>query len=791
MSNNYNAESIKVLEGLSAVRKRPAMYIGSTDYRGLHHLVYEVVDNSIDESMAGFCDTIKVKINLDNSITVIDNGRGIPVDIHPKENRPAVEVVMTVLHAGGKFDNSVYKVSGGLHGVGVSVVNALSEFLEVTIRRGGKKYFQRYERGVPVTSLQEIGLTEKTGTTIKFRPDEEIFETITFDYSILAKRLEELAYLNSGILIELSDERTGNSDKFKFDGGIKSFVEKLNSGNIGLHPIFYCSQNVDKVHIEFSFQYSNSYSEKIISFANNIRTIEGGTHLVGFRTALTRAINNYINSNNDLPKKLKVKISGEDVKEGLTAIISVKLPNPQFEGQTKTKLGNSEIQGIVASVVYEAVNNFLNENPKEAKNIIEKIVDSARAREAAKKARELVRRKSALSDNSLPGKLADCQSKDPEQSEIFIVEGDSAGGSAKQGRNPKFQAILPLRGKILNVEKTRLDKMLENKEIRSLITALGLNLDKENNNKLRYHKIIIMTDADVDGAHIRTLLLTFFYRKFPEVIDNGYLYIAQPPLYRISERKSDYYFVNDDDLNNFLIKRILDKLDIIYFKNNNWQKISEKIEFISNLNKLKYNFDEISRLGFNYDFIFNLFKYKEKITILNFENIFEDLRSYFSKLGYNLELEVLDREDEEIKKYIYVDSKDFNLRFGLEFFNSRLYKNTYELFNYFTDKSSDLLFKLNFNDQEFEIEDLIDLNNKIHEFSRKGINIQRYKGLGEMNPEQLWETTMDPEKRTLYQVKVKDAEEADELFFNLMGEKVDSRREFIQKNALLVKELDI
>ncbi|KUJ96563.1 MAG: DNA gyrase subunit B [Desulfonauticus sp. 38_4375] len=791
MSNNYTAESIKVLEGLSAVRKRPAMYIGSTDYRGLHHLVYEVVDNSIDEAMAGFCDTIRVKINLDNSITVIDNGRGIPVDIHPKEKRPAVEVVMTVLHAGGKFDNSVYKVSGGLHGVGVSVVNALSEFLEVTIRRNGKKYFQRYEKGIPVTSLQEIGTTDKTGTTIKFRPDEEIFENITFDYSILAKRFEELAYLNSGILIELSDERTGNGDKFKFEGGIISFVEKLNSGTLGLHPIFYFNKNIDKLQIEFSFQYTNSYSDKIISFANNIRTIEGGTHLVGFKTALTRAINNYISNNDDLPKKLKVKISGDDVKEGLTAIISVKLPNPQFEGQTKTKLGNSEVQGIVSSVVYEAISNFLVENPKEAKNIIEKIVDSARAREAAKRAKELVRRKSALSDNSLPGKLADCQSKSPEESEIFIVEGDSAGGSAKQGRNPKFQAILPLRGKILNVEKTRLDKMLENKEIRALITALGLNVEEGSVDKIRYHKIIIMTDADVDGAHIRTLLLTFFYRKFKEVIDKGYLYIAQPPLYRISERKEEYYFVDDNELNRFLINRILNKISIVSLNNNKENIVENKNNFIDNLNRLKFNLDEIKRIGFDYNLIFGLLKYKDKITIENFDSIYEDLKEYLYGLGYNLNQELIEYEDEDLKRYIYIDNNDVNVKFGVEFFNSRLYKKSYEILNYFKNISPELEFKVIFNDQEIESGDLIFIFDKIYEFSRKGINIQRYKGLGEMNPEQLWDTTMNPEKRNLYQVRVEDAEEADELFFNLMGEKVEPRREFIQKNALLVKELDI
>ncbi|SDN74302.1 DNA gyrase subunit B [Desulfonauticus submarinus] len=785
--SNYNAESIKILEGLSAVRKRPAMYIGSTDYRGLHHLVYEVVDNSIDEAMAGYCNHIKILIHLDNSVTVIDNGRGIPVDIHPKEGRPAVEVVMTVLHAGGKFDNSTYKVSGGLHGVGVSVVNALSEFLEVTIRRNGKKYFQRYERGIPVTELKEIGETNKTGTTVKFRPDEEIFEEVIFDYSILAKRFEELAYLNSGILIELLDERTGNHDSFKFEGGIKSFVEKLNSGNVAIHPVCYGFAETEQVQVEFAFQYSTNYSEKILSFANNIRTIEGGTHLVGFRTALTRAINNYINNAKDLPKKLKIKISGDDVKEGLAAIVSVKLPNPQFEGQTKTKLGNSEIQGIVASFVYEKVNTFLEENPKEAKTIIEKIVDSARAREAAKKARELVRRKSALSDNSLPGKLADCQSKKPEESEIFIVEGDSAGGSAKQGRNPKFQAILPLRGKILNVEKTRLDKMLENKEIRALITALGLGIEQENLSKLRYHKIIIMTDADVDGAHIRTLLLTLFYRKFKEVIDGGYLYIAQPPLYRISEKKKEYYFVDDKELNEFLLNRILDKIEI-YVDD---KLIDNKKEFILNLNNLKYNLDEVFNIGLNSNLFFYLLNFKDKITVQNFDSIYLNLKEYLNNFNINLIIDEIINEDEEKRVFLIFESNDFKVKVGIEFFNSKIYRKSFELVKYFKEFSEKFIFNVKFFDNFYQINNLFELYEKIYELSRKGINIQRYKGLGEMNPEQLWDTTMNPDKRILYQVKIEDGEEADELFSNLMGEKVEPRRDFIQRNALLVKELDI
>ncbi|MDQ7031954.1 MAG: DNA topoisomerase (ATP-hydrolyzing) subunit B [Desulfonauticus sp.] len=782
---NYNAESIKVLEGLSAVRKRPAMYIGSTDYRGLHHLVYEVVDNSIDEAMAGYCNHIKVIIHLDSSITVIDNGRGIPVDIHPKEKRPAVEVVMTVLHAGGKFDNSTYKVSGGLHGVGVSVVNALSEFLEVTIRRDSKKYFQRYERGIPVTKLQELGETKKRGTTIKFKPDAEIFEDVNFDYSILAKRFEELAYLNKGILIEILDERTGNYDNFKFDGGIVSFIEKLNNDNTSLHSVCYGFTEIKNIQVEFAFQYSSNYSEKILSFANNIKTIEGGTHLVGFKTALTRSINNYLINSKDF-KKIKTKISGDDVKEGLTAIISVRLPNPQFEGQTKTKLGNSEVQGIVASFVYERVSTFLEENPKEAKVIIEKIIDSAKAREAAKKARELVRRKSALSSHSLPGKLADCQTKKPEESEIFIVEGDSAGGSAKQGRNPKFQAILPLRGKILNVEKTRLDKMLENKEIRSLITALGLDLNQENMDKLRYHKIIIMTDADVDGAHIRTLLLTLFYRKFKKIIDNGYLYIAQPPLYRILDKKKEYYFLDDKELNDFIINRILDKIEIFY----NDKYIDNKKEFIINLNNLKYNIDKVVDFGIDPDLFYLLVTFDKEINYNKVLDIFNELCNYLKEFNINSSLEEK-IEDDEIRKFIIFERSEYKSKIALEFFNSNLYKKSFQLIQYFKSFSKNLEFKLRFFDTEIILNNILEFYVKLYDLSRKGLNIQRYKGLGEMNPEQLWETTMNPEKRILYQVKINDAEEADELFSNLMGDKVEPRKEFIQKNALLVKELDI
>jgi DNA gyrase subunit B len=800
-ASTYTADNITVLEGLSAVRMRPAMYIGSTNTNGLHHLVYEVIDNSIDEAMAGYCDHIKIVVHMDNSVSIVDNGRGIPVDMHPKENKPALEVVMTVLHAGGKFDNDSYKVSGGLHGVGVSVVNALSEYLEVTVSRGGQRHYQRYVRGVPQAPLAVVGETDKTGTLVRFRPDEEIFEELDFQYDVLAKRFEELAYLNPGIKIEFFDEKTQNRDLFKYDGGLPLFVKNKNLDN-GIHKVVGGTGEMEGVSIDFALQYTAGYKENMYTFANNIRTREGGTHLQGFKTALTRAINTYIQSSADLPKKLKQKVSGDDVREGLTAIVSVKIPNPQFEGQTKTKLGNSEVAGYVSTMVYEALNQFFGENPKDVRLIIEKVIDAARARDAARRAKDLVRRKGALSDNALPGKLADCQSKDPAECEVFIVEGDSAGGSAKQGRNPKFQAILPLRGKILNVEKTRFDKMLQNKEIKALITAMGAGIgeDDVDLSRLRYHKIVIMTDADVDGAHIRTLILTFFFRHYEELIKQGYLYIAQPPLYRVHKGSFERYIKDEEEMSQFLVQRVAEEvsLDVPGRDPVMGEELKGLLNTVLALRELAI---DVANMGIPDTLFMRIVSAPgtlepDELRTSGPDSVFT---TYMAEGGFALELiseqdepqngEVLDTE---ARYYLrFVDANNHVIRLGVEFFYSKRYRRAVELLGKINEIGQGQVWTIRHKDAELEATGPFDMLRQVLDLAQKGINVQRYKGLGEMNPEQLWSTTMDPEARTFLQVHIEDAIEADELFSKLMGDKVEPRREFIERNALLVTDLDI
>ncbi|MFI3272578.1 MAG: DNA topoisomerase (ATP-hydrolyzing) subunit B [Pseudomonadota bacterium] len=804
-ANSYNADSITILEGLAAVRKRPAMYIGSTDVRGLHHLVYEVVDNAIDEAMAGFCDKVVVTLHIDNSVTVSDNGRGIPVDIHPKEGRPAVEVVMTKLHAGGKFDNDAYKVSGGLHGVGVSCVNALSESLEVLIKRDGQRYAQKYSRGVPLEDVRNLGDARGHGTTVRFKPDEEIFETNQFSYDVLRKRFEELAYLNQGLTIEFKDERTKESHTFHADGGITQFVKDLNSGESGIHGIISASGLADNVTVDFALQYNAGYKENMLTFANNIRTKEGGTHLAGFKTALTRGINGYIKGQPDLVKKMKgTTLSGDDVREGLTAVVSVKLPQPQFEGQTKTKLGNSEIAGIVGGLVYDKLSVYFEENPKEIRLIIDKAVDAARARDAARKAKDLVRRKGALSDNALPGKLADCQSKDPALSELFIVEGDSAGGSAKQGRNPNTQAILPLRGKILNTERTRFDKMLANTEVKALITAMGAGIGKEDTDysKLRYHKVVIMTDADVDGAHIRTLLLTFFFRQYPELIDLGYLYIAQPPLYRAHNSRFERFIKDDAELNAFLMTRVSEDVQIhatnkaIFFGDS-------LITLIKDIEAVQARIADAESAGISRELFLAFLEHSERLSADSFAQpdapsmLPPTFTEWLLTRGYTALIEREDTSDDnddmgdERFFIIFENTNGHRTRLGIEFFNSRMYRHAYDALASLNDLCGGLTFTLNRKTDALDIPDIFALQKAVLEEARRGITIQRYKGLGEMNPDQLWVTTMNPENRTLLQVSVDDAEDANDAFEQLMGDRVEPRRDFIVRNALAVQDLDI
>ena len=793
-TKDYNAESIHVLKGLAAVRKRPAMYIGSTGSTGLHHMVYEVVDNSIDESLAGYCDRIEVTIHLDNSVSVEDNGRGIPVDWHEKEGKNAAEVVMTTLHAGGKFDHESYKVSGGLHGVGVSVVNALSERCDIEVRRDGKVYTQSYERGQATGPLEEKGKTRRRGTRTWFKPDPEVFDELEYSFDILSQRLRELSFLNSGVHISIADERTDKRHDFHYKGGIRSFVEHLNRNKEALHKkVVYFEAVRDDISLEMAFQYNGSYAEKVFSFCNNINTIEGGTHLVGFRSALTRTLNNYATGNN-LLKDLKQNLSGDDVREGLSAVISVKLPDPQFEGQTKTKLGNSEVKGLVENIINENLSSFLEENPTVARKIINKSVEAARAREAARKARDLTRRKSALEVSNLPGKLADCQEKDPTVCEIYLVEGDSAGGSAKQARDRRNQAILPLRGKILNVEKARYDKMLNNQEIRLMIQALGTGLGREDFKleKLRYHKIVIMTDADVDGSHIRTLLLTFFYRQMPELVEQGHLFIAQPPLYRVAKGKNVSYVKDTEALNNFLIDRISDQVKVKAGK----KKVFESkrlAKLLVNLLKLEFVLEKLSRHGYSRSMIFELLdmglRYKNQLTDRNeVAKIAERLEAF----GYRTTEMTL---NEELATYEFGCSVERGgatsfRTIGYDLINGVEYQTARQIHQELSDLG-DPPYTIADNGNILTVNKRLELLHRLMDISRRGLNIQRYKGLGEMNPDQLWETTMDPEKRVFLQVRVEDAVAADETFTILMGDQVEPRRKFIEDNAMKVTNLDI
>jgi DNA gyrase subunit B len=790
-SEEYGAENIKVLEGLEAVRKRPAMYIGSTSSAGLHHLVYEIVDNSIDEALAGYCDDVSVTINTDGSITVVDNGRGIPTDIMPHEGKSAAEVVLTVLHAGGKFDNDSYKVSGGLHGVGVSVVNALSKWLELEIRRDGKVWRQSYRRGDPLAPLEQTGETKKRGTKITFMPDEEIFETTEYSFDVLSQRVREMAFLNAGVRIKISDERVdGKSHEFHYEGGINSFVEYLNRNKAVVNPKpMYFKGEKGGVEMEVSMQYNDSYDEKIFAFANNINTHEGGTHLAGFKAALTRTMNSYAAANN-LLKNEKVTVSGDDLREGLTCVISVKIPQPQFEGQTKTKLGNSEVKGYVESLLNERLAVYLEENPKIAKDILNKSIEAARAREAARKARDLTRRKGALDMGGLPGKLADCQEKDPALCELYLVEGDSAGGSAKQGRDRKNMAILPLKGKILNVEKARFDKMISSQEIRTLITALGTGIGKDDFNiaKLRYHRIIVMTDADVDGQHILTLLLTFFYRNMRELIERGHLYIAQPPLYKVKRGKREQYLRDEHAMQEFLLEEGSESLTLRLEKGDRTYGSKQIIPVIKQFIENRSIFNKVVKKGIS----------PELLSIVTRSNVPSGIEELSQIVPY---LEAM-KSLAEGSDY-QIDETRVSFRIGnirsiidqqtLAVLSTREYELLVENHRRIVDTMAD---GRAFVEQEggkviFETSNHQDLLGFFLENAKKGLAIQRYKGLGEMNPEQLWETTMNPENRVLLQVKIEDVVESDEIFTILMGDQVEPRRDFIEKNALNVVNLDI
>ncbi len=815
-SDDYRADKIKVLEGLEAVRKRPAMYIGSTGPTGLHHLVYEVVDNSIDEALGGFCDLIDVTVHIDNSITVVDNGRGIPVDEHAS-GKSAAEVVMTVLHAGGKFDNKSYRVSGGLHGVGVSVVNALSEALDLEIWRDGQVYRQSYARGRPTKGIETIGTTKRRGTKVTFKADERVFETIVYSFDTLAHRLRELAFLNAGITITLTDERTGKSRNFQYAGGISSFVEFINKNKtaVNAQPIYMHGAR-DGIEAEIALQWNDGYADTVYSFANNINTQEGGTHLSGFRSALTRTINAYANANN-LARDLKESVSGDDIREGLVAVVSVKLPRPQFEGQTKTKLGNTEVMGIVAAIINDRLGAHLEENPGVAKRIVNKAIDAARAREAARKARDLVRRKGALDNSSLPGKLADCQERDPAKCELYIVEGESAGGSAKQGRDRRFQAVLPIKGKILNVERARFDKMLSSDEIKTMIAALGCGIGKDDfdPSKLRYHRVIIMTDADVDGSHIRTLLLTFFYRQMRALIERGHIYIAQPPLYRAKRGRAEQYIKNDRDLEAYLIRRASESRVLrlpsagLEFAGEHLEQVLHRLVAFGKLLQV------VERRGPTRDVIIALVARGARERAFFADRTAVDALA--RELSSTLRTVSVGPDEEHNASLLHIEDRTEGYprrhAVGVDFVEAAEYRALLAAHAEIREIEGPMVVATGAPpqanradadadageesppaagaDQDVPIGSLDELVEYFIAAGKRGVAVNRYKGLGEMNPDQLWATTMNPENRTLLQVRAEDDAEADHMFTTLMGDKVEPRRKFIEENALDVEHLDV